>query len=114
MATDTTFLPAHRPRKVSDYEKGARVLAVLVYLSFGFFARLAILVLWIFMDLLGDAYDSWILPVIGFVLVPWTTLTFSFMWTIGSDKVSGWEWIAVALAMLVDYVFWVWSWSTFK
>ena len=56
----------------------------------------------------------WIIPALGFVLVPWTTLTFSVMWPIGSDKVSGWEWIAVGIALLVDYVFWALSRSAFK
>ena len=114
MANSSAFLPLHRPPKANPHEKSARIVALVVYLGLGFFARLAILALWIFMDLLGDAYDSWILPVVGFFLVPWATLTFSFMWMIGSDKVSGWEWIVVALALLVDYVFWAWSWSTFK
>ena len=53
-------------------------------------------------------------PPSGSSLVPWTTLTFSLMWPIGSDKVSGWEWIAVGTALLVDYVFWALSRSAFK
>jgi hypothetical protein len=36
------------------------------------------------------------------------------MWTISSDKVSGWEWIVVAIALLVDFVFWAWSRAAFK
>ena len=80
-----------------------------MFLGLGLIARLWLVGLWIFSDLLGNAFEGWIVPVVGFVLLPWTTLTYAFMWTIGSDKASGWEWIVVAIALLVDLGFWVWS-----
>ncbi len=46
-------------------------------------------------------------------MLPWTTLTFAYVWVIGSDTVSGWEWIALAIALLVDYTFLVWSRNAF-
>jgi hypothetical protein len=47
-------------------------------------------------------------------LLPWTTLTYAFMWSISSDRVAGWEWIVVAFALLIDFVFWTWSRAAFK
>jgi hypothetical protein len=64
--------------------------------------RLALFFVWIFSDMLSRAYDSWILPFLGFFLLPWTTLAYAVMWSVGSDKVSGFEWFIVALAFLVD------------
>jgi len=64
--------------------------------------RLAIFVLFLFTDLLSRAYDSWILPFLGFFLLPWTTLAYAVMWGVGSDKVSGFEWFVVVLAFVVD------------
>jgi len=114
MPTAPETLPRYNPPKPKQYERSARVVAWVVYLSLGLLARLSLLAVWIFTDLVDDAFNTWIIPALGFVLVPWTTLTFSVMWPIGSDKVSGWEWIAVGIALLVDYVFWALSRSAFK
>ena len=51
--------------------------------------RLAIFVLWIFSDVLERAYDEWIVPVLGFVLLPWTTLAYAAFWSWGSNGVEG-------------------------
>jgi hypothetical protein len=102
-------LPQHESARADRPGTAARVLNWTVFLAFGFFARLWLVGLWIFSDLLGDAFDSWVLPVLGFVLVPWTTLTYAFMWTISSDKVAGWEWGVVVIALLFDWLFWAWS-----
>jgi hypothetical protein len=64
--------------------------------------RLALFFLWLFSDLLSRAFDSWIIPFLGFFLLPWTTLAYAVMWSVGSDKVSGFEWFIVILAFLAD------------
>jgi hypothetical protein len=64
--------------------------------------RLALLAIWVFSDLLSRAFDTWVLPFLGFFLLPWTTLAYAVMWTAGSDRVSGFEWFIVVLAFLVD------------
>ena len=64
--------------------------------------RLALFFVWIFSDILSGAYDSWLVPVIGFFLLPWTTLAYAVMWDAGTNKVSGFEWFIVALAFLAD------------
>jgi hypothetical protein len=64
--------------------------------------RLALFAMWLFTDLLSRAYDEWIIPVLGFFLLPWTTLAYAAMWSVGSDKVSGFEWFIVILAFVVD------------
>jgi hypothetical protein len=64
--------------------------------------RLALFFVWIFSDLLDRAYDDWILPLLGFFLLPWTTLGYAVMWDVGSDGVEGFEWFIVVLAFLAD------------
>ena len=65
--------------------------------------RLALILLWIFSDVLSRAYDSWILPLIGFFLLPWTTLTYAAFWDWGPGReVTGWEWILVVVAVVID------------
>ncbi len=63
--------------------------------------RLALFVIFLFSDLLSRAFDSWIVPFLGFFLLPWTTLAYAVMWASG-EHVYGFEWFIVVLAFLVD------------
>lgn len=64
--------------------------------------RLALFAIFLFSDLLSEAFDSWFLPLLGFFLLPWTTLAYAVMWTVNSNRVSGFEWFIVILAFVVD------------
>ncbi len=57
--------------------------------------------LFLFSDLLSRAFESWIVPFVGFFLLPWTTLAYAAMWA-SSDGVNGFEWFVVLLAFLID------------
>ena len=74
------------------------LVALLALLS----PRLALFALWLFGDLLDRAYDGWIVPLLGFFLLPWATLAYAVMWTAGTNRVSGFEWLIVILAFVVD------------
>ena len=63
--------------------------------------RLALFVIWVFSDVLSRAFESWFVPLIGFFLLPWTTLAYVAMWS-SSDRVYGFEWFIVALGFLFD------------
>ncbi|MEK6252202.1 MAG: hypothetical protein AABM43_09715 [Actinomycetota bacterium] len=64
--------------------------------------RLALFVIWLFSDWLSRAFDSWVVPLIGFFLLPWTTLAYAAMWVFGNEGVNGFEWFIVILAFLAD------------
>jgi hypothetical protein len=64
--------------------------------------RLALFGVWLFSGILGRAFDSWLLPVLGFFLLPWTTLAYAVMWDVGTHTVNGFEWFVVGLAFLGD------------
>lgn len=75
------------------------LLALLALIS----PRLVLFLLWIFSDVLSAAFDSWILPLLGFFLLPWTTLSYVAFWDWGSGShVTGFEWFFVVLAFLLD------------
>ena len=75
------------------------LLALLALIS----PRLVLFLLWIFGDLLSRAFDSWIVPFLGFFLLPWTTLAYAAFWDWGSgNHVHGFEWFFVILAFLAD------------
>lgn len=63
--------------------------------------RLALVLVWLFSDLLSRAFDGWVLPLLGFFLLPWTTLAYAALWS-SSDGVNGLEWLVVVLAFLLD------------
>jgi hypothetical protein len=64
--------------------------------------RLALFVVFLFSNLLSHAFDSWVLPLIGFFLLPWTTLAYAVMWSVGTHGVEGFEWFIVILAFVFD------------
>ena len=64
--------------------------------------RLALVVMALFSNILSRAFDSWVLPLIGFFLLPWTTLAYAVMWDVGTHAVTGFEWFVVGVAFLAD------------
>jgi hypothetical protein len=66
-----------------------------------FSPRLALFLVWLFSDLLTRAFDGWVVPVLGFFLLPWTTLVYVLFYSSG-NRVEGFEWFLVALAFLID------------
>ena len=87
------------------------VVGLIILVSLLAWPRLVILAFAIIdTDLFSRAYDSWVIPVAGFFLLPWTTLAYASMWTISSDRVTGAEWVVVGIGLLLD----VWAWAAFR
>jgi hypothetical protein len=69
--------------------------------------RIAIFALWIFTNILSRAFTSWVIPFLGFFLLPWTTLAYAAFWDWGpGHHVYGFEWFFVALAFFIDLSSW--------
>ena len=49
-------------------------------LAFGLGPRIALLAIWLFGDRVDFAFDSWIWPLLGLFLLPWTTLMYVLVW----------------------------------
>lgn len=62
--------------------------------------RFAVLAIWIFGDRVDLAFDGWFLPLLGLIFLPWTTLFYVLVWSVGG--VSGAEWIIVGLGVVFD------------
>lgn len=66
------------------------------------FARLALLVVWLATPLVNRAFSGgWILPLLGIIFLPITTLTYVLVFYI-TGSVTGWGWLWVALALMID------------
>jgi hypothetical protein len=74
------------------------LIALLAFFS----PRLALFFVFLFSDMIDRAFDGWLLPLLGFFLLPWTTLAYACMWSLGTNGVTGFEWFIVILAFLAD------------
>ena len=61
-------------------------MACLVVLLAFISPRLALFGIFLFSDLLSRAFDSWFVPLLGFFLLPWTTLAYAVMWSASSTR----------------------------
>ena len=77
-------------------------MACLVVLLAFISPRLALFAIFLFSDLLSRAFDSWFVPLLGFFLLPWTTLAYAVMWSASSNQVTGFEWFIVILGFVID------------
>jgi len=69
---------------------------------FSLFApRLIIIILAVFTDYFGRAYETFIWPVLGFIFMPYTTL--AYLWAmISNGEVSGGWIVLIIVAVLLD------------
>jgi hypothetical protein len=66
-----------------------------------FFPRLAIILVWLFSDYLGRAYETVVWPLLGFFFLPLTTLAYA--WAVNTNgTVTGIYLVVVVLAVLID------------
>ena len=56
---------------------------------------------WLTTGLIGRAIDGVLVAVLGFLLLPWTTLAYVLLYDSGR-RVAGFEWVVVALACAID------------
>jgi hypothetical protein len=66
----------------------------------GLFPRVGLVCLWIFTNEVDQAYDSFIVPLLGLIFLPLTALVYALVWSVGG--VEGIEWLWVALAFVLD------------
>ncbi len=66
------------------------------------FPRVAFLLVVIFSDYIGNVYQGALIPILGFLFMPLTTLAYAWAYTSGSGDVHGIGLIAVILAVLCD------------
>jgi hypothetical protein len=66
-----------------------------------FSPRLAVILLWIFTNLVDRAFDGFILPLLGVIFLPFTTLAYVLAWRPGFGVTGAW-WLWVVLGALLD------------
>ena len=67
--------------------------------------RFAVFLLWAFTNYVDRAFSGWVLPLLGIVFAPWTTLMYVLVDApAGSIHVAGW--IMVGLGVVLDLSSW--------
>ena len=77
----------------------------LVVLLAAFAPRLALLLVWIFTNLVDRAFSGFLLPFLGLILAPYTTLFYVLAWS-PAGGVSYWGWMFVSIGVLFDISHW--------
>jgi hypothetical protein len=66
--------------------------------------RAAILVWWLLQPLRwSETFDTFIWPLVGFAILPWTTLMYVLVFPLG---ITGFDYIWLAIAVLMDLFTW--------
>ena len=68
------------------------VLALLAFLG----PRLVLVVLWLFTNYLSRAFDTFLLPLLGFLFLPWTTIA----WAIAQNELGGLNGLGILVVIL--------------
>lgn len=67
-----------------------------------FFPRLALFFVWAFTNLVDRAFTGFVVPLLGFVFLPFTTLMYVFVYEPLRNGPSALGWALVVLALLID------------
>jgi hypothetical protein len=80
-------------------------MGCLFVLLAGVFPRLALLFVWIARPAMVDAaFDTWLWPLLGIIVLPFATLMYVILWQPGG--LDGTDWLWVAVAGVLDLVHW--------
>jgi hypothetical protein len=76
-------------------------MGCLLVLLAAFAPRVTLVFVWIFSDLVDRAFAGFVIPLLGLLVLPYTTLFYVLAWSpVGG--VSGWGWLVVALGFFCD------------
>jgi hypothetical protein len=73
-----------------------------------FAPRLILILAWIFSERWQVVWrGDWLVPLLGIVFLPYTTIMFMLSVNAVTGTVTGWDWMWIFLGVLLD--FWKWS-----
>ena len=61
--------------------------------------RLVVFLLWLFTNWFRGIFDTLLWPILGFLILPWTTLAYIFVFPGGLTLL---DWVILAIALLID------------
>jgi hypothetical protein len=86
-------------------------MGCLLALLAGFAPRVALVLIWIFSNLVDRAFNGFIIPLLGLILFPYATLFYVLAYSPVSG-LHGWGWAFVILGFIFDIAHWAGSGAT--
>ncbi len=76
----------------------------LLALVAGLAPRLVLIFAWIWGSRWDLVFDGWIMPVLGIIFLPYTTVMYLLVWSPGG--ISGFDWVWLGLGVVLDLMKW--------
>jgi hypothetical protein len=95
LGTETEYFAAHHPIGLWDFMPCLLLILVLA------FPRIALLLLFLFSTYLERAYHGLLLPLLGFIFLPLTTLAYAWMMNTGQST-AGINLLILLVAVVID------------
>ncbi len=80
-------------------------MGCLLALLAGFAPRIALVLIWIFSDLVDRAFTGFLVPLLGLIVFPYATLFYVLAYS-PVTGVAGWGWAFVVLGFILDIGHW--------
>lgn len=80
-------------------------MGCLLALLAGFAPRVALILIWIFTNLVDRAFSGFLVPLLGVILFPYATLFYVLAYS-PAIGVTGWGWFFVILGFIFDVGHW--------
>ena len=77
----------------------------LLAMGAAFAPRVVLAIMWIFGWRVNAAFNNFIVPLLGLIFLPYTTIMWVLVWT-PATGVSGWDWLWILMGVALDIMKW--------
>jgi hypothetical protein len=77
-------------------------MIILGILLAAFFPRVLLVILWLTTTLVSRAFDSFFIPLLGLIFLPFTTLAYILLFNPLTGGLTAFNWFWVLLALVID------------
>ena len=81
------------------------VFGCLLAMAAAFAPRIVLIIMWIVGPRVNAAFDTFIVPLLGLIFLPYTTIMYVLVWN-PVTGVYGWDWLWIALGVWLDIMKW--------
>ena len=60
------------------------------------------LLLWLVTDWVDRAFNGWLIPVLGIILLPWTTVLYTVGYVLSDDAAAPWGILGIFIGLFLD------------
>jgi hypothetical protein len=91
------------------------LLGCLLAFSIAVAPRVVLILAWIFGDYWDRVWEgNWVIPLLGIIFLPYTTIMYMLVWTPtigGGSGIEGWDWMWIILGLILDLSKWAGLWG---